>query len=293
MTYDGTVYIAISGAEIEYPDARDSIQLIQRREGDSMLSFARATKGYESRQQHIENFLASEHDFILFLDSDQYFPRHTLERLRSHGLPFVSGFYPRRRFDFVAPVWYEPFDGTFPLRNWTAQLEADMLYEIGASGWGCVLVHRDVILGVRALLKGEWEVLEDDMDVMPYDLPAIMNAIRGLRFAVDHANEIIKEGMVRKSLEALEREIVPLTGYKGEIVGSDIRFAVFAKMAGFQLYGDTGVDARHFVNYPMGLSDFQRHRAAAGTRYTDAVEEAFRAEAERYQASQKKVTGNE
>src|SRR5574343_690465 len=95
------VYIAISGSEIEYPDARDSIQLIERREGDSHLNFIRATKGYESRQAHITNFLETDFDYILFLDADHVFPRHTLERLRSHGLPFVSGFYVRRRYDLV------------------------------------------------------------------------------------------------------------------------------------------------------------------------------------------------
>jgi hypothetical protein len=274
--YEGTVYIAVSEGEFEYPYARDSIHAIERRDGDSLITFARATKGYESRQKHITNFLDSEHDFILFLDGDQFFPRHTLERLRSHGAPFVSGFYPRRRFDFVAPVWYEPYNGQLPLRPWSAELEADTVYEIGASGWGCVLVHKDVVLAVRSLLKGEWEVLEDDMDILPYDLPRIMKALRGLRSleyipaweTQRRANEF------EEHLSTLEREIVPFTCVK-EPTGSDVRFAIFAKMAGFQLYGDTGVDARHFTNYPIGLGDYQRYKAASGNRLAEMAEEAY------------------
>jgi hypothetical protein len=277
------VYIAISGNEIEYTDARDSIQLIQRRDGDSLLNFARATKGYESRQQHIDNFLDTDFDYILFLDGDQVFPRHTLERLRLHGLPFVSGFYPRRRYDVIAPVWYEPYTGELPLKPWTAPLEPDRVYQIGASGWGCILVHRDVILGVRRLLKGEWEVLEDDMDVMPYDLAAIMGAIRGLRAAVQgRANEI------ESHVATLEREIVPFS-YSKQPVGSDIRFAVFAHLAGYPLYGDTGVDARHVVNYPLGLGDYARYHAANGERFTEQVNSGYDHERAEYAAERARV----
>lgn len=278
------VYIAISGSEIEYPDARDSIQLIQRREGDSHLNFIRATKGYESRQAHITNFLETDFDYILFLDADHVFPRHTLERLRSHGLPFVSGFYVRRRYDLVAPVWYEPYRGVLPLTIWSAPVEPDSLYEIGASGWGCLLVHRDVITAVRSVCKGEWEVLEDDMDIMPYDLREILGAIRGLRKAVNMSTGIMSE--LEKHVATLEREIAPLSYVKNP-TGSDVRFAVFAKMAGYQLIGDTGVNARHIVDYPIGLGDYQRYLAATPGKLEGEIKERTAEERAQFEAARR------
>lgn len=292
MTKD-TVYIAISGAEIEYPSARDSIQLIVTRPGDSSLNFVRSTKGYESRQLHINNFLQTKHDYILFLDADQVFPQNTLERLRSHGLPLVSGFYTRRRYDVIAPVWYEPFTGKLPLTIWHKPLEPDKLYEIGASGWGCLLVHRDVIVSVKEFCKGEWVVLEDDMDVLPYDLAKIMAAIRGLR-----ALEYIPSWEIERKLNEFERhlhtletEIVPF-GCSKEPVGSDIRFGVFAKMVGYQMHGDTGVNARHIVDYPLGLGDYARYVAANGDVLSERVMKSVSDEATQYAAAREAVMRN-
>lgn len=284
------VYIAISGSEMEYPDARDSIQLIQRREGDSHLNFIRATKGYESRQAHITKFMETDFDYILFLDADHVFPRHTLERLRSHGLPFVSGFYVRRRYDLVAPVWYEPYKGVLPLAIWSAQVEPDGLYEIGASGWGCLLVHRDVITAVRSVCKGEWEVLEDDMDIMPYDLRVVLGSIRGLRRWVNTPAEHRTTEDAEAHVAALEREIVPLSYVKNP-TGSDVRFAVFAKMAGYQLIGDAGVNARHIVDYPIGLGDYQRYLAATPGKLEGEIKERTAEERAQFEAAREAAGG--
>ena len=179
--YDGTAYICTVGSDFEIGPCRDSIAGLVRRQGDAPPVYGRGTKGYEGRQQHINKFLDGPHDFIFMMDSDQTFPANSLERLRSHKLPFVSGFYMRRSHTAIAPVWFKPWSGKWPLEPWTDPLEPGRLYEIGASGWGCTLMHRDVVLAVRELLKGEGDVLEDDMDVWPYDLAVIMEAIRGLR----------------------------------------------------------------------------------------------------------------
>ena len=178
--YTGSAYIGIVGSDGEFGPCRDSIESIARRPGDSPLHFMRATKGYEARQRHINNFIEGKHDFILLLDQDQTFPPDTLERLRGHKLPYVSGFYMRRNLRTIAPVWYRPSRGKWPMEPWVGTVKGGQLHPLGASGWGCILVHRDVIMGVRELLKGEWEVLEDDMDIYPYDLKRLLDAINGL-----------------------------------------------------------------------------------------------------------------
>jgi len=246
--YEGTVYLGAVGSGIEHAICRDSIQRIEMRQGDTGVHFIRATKGYEARQSHINIFLQGGHDFILLLDSDMTFEPDTLEKLRSHKKPYVSGLYMRRNWQKLGTVWYRPFTGSFPFEPWVGKV-SDGLHEIGASGWGCILIHRDVILAVRELLKGEWEVLEDDMDIMPYDIRQIMRAINGLN-KLCKKTEKIDTIEVKAYVDVLRAEIVPLRCDRG-MVGSDIRFPFFAQLAGYQLLGDGSVRPGHVVDFPL------------------------------------------
>lgn len=254
--YTGTAYIGVVGPELDYAICRDSIEMLSLRHGDSAPVFARGTKGYESRQTHLNKFIESKHDFLLLLDADMVFAADTLERLRSHRLPYVSGLYMRRDYNPIAPIWYKPFTGQWPIEPWFAAIEKGKLHKIGASGWGCILVHREVVLAVRALLYGEWEVLEDDMDIWPYDLTQVMGAINGLRALVDGKPVM---STLMPALEAhtatLQRQIRPLRADRDQI-GSDLRFPFFALQAGYQLMGDPDVRPSHMLNYPLNPNDY-------------------------------------
>jgi hypothetical protein len=253
--YEGSVYIGTAGSDLEYGICHDSIMNIQLRTGDGPVRFGRATKGYECRQLHINKFMESHHDFALLLDHDMIFPQDALERLRSHKLPFVSGLYMRRRYNPIAPVWFEDHKGGFPMKPYFGTEKG--LVKIGASGWGCMLIHRDVITGTRNLLKGECDIIEDDMDVWPYDLSVMMECINGLQNLVLEAP---KRSTLMPALkhyaDMLRDEFRPLRGVN-DVVGSDIRYPFYAKRAGFQLYGDTEVRCDHVLNYPLAPSDFE------------------------------------
>lgn len=215
--YTGSAYIGVVGPDDIPVQAVLSIINIQRRDGDSFPRFMMATKGYEARQNHINAFLESDHDYLLLLDHDMIFEPDTLERLRSHERPYVSGLYMRRRFAPMFSVWFEPFDGVWPLMPFTDDPERGRLHELGASGWGCILLHRDMIEAVRPSLCGEQEVLEDDMDVWP--------------------------------------DGTPCRGTKDQI-GSDIRYPVLCKRAGWSLWGDPDVRPKHLVQYPLSPDDY-------------------------------------
>jgi hypothetical protein len=106
--YTGTAYIGVVGGDLEYGICRDSIEKILRQPDDAAPRFVRATKGYEARQMHLNSFIESKHDFLLMLDHDMVFMRDTLIKLRSHGLPYVTGAYMRRQYEPVmAPVWFD------------------------------------------------------------------------------------------------------------------------------------------------------------------------------------------
>jgi len=246
--YEGTVYIAAVGSNAEIGECRDSIGKIQIRQGDTGPHFGRATKGYDARQKHINMFIESGQAFILLLDSDMYFSPDTLERLRSHKLPYVSGLYMRRHWRTLAPVWYRKFPGKWPMEPWVGTIATDKLHEIGASGWGCVLIHRDVILETRKVLKGEPEVIEDDMDIYPYDINQVMRAINGLDKLT--TGKEVDPLLIKAYTDVLKEEFIPLRCDRG-VVGSDIRFPFFALQAGFQLMGDPLVKPGHNVYFPL------------------------------------------
>lgn len=216
--YTGSVYTGVVGPDTIPVQAMISIMNLKRRDGDAAPKFQIATKGYEARQKCINEFMESEHDFILLLDHDMIFDADTLERLRSHELPYVSGLYMRRRFAPMFSVWFEPFDGQWPLMPFTDDPARDTLHELGASGWGCILMHRDMIEAVRPFLGGEQEVIEDDMDTWP----ATGELLRGTK----------------------------------DVIGSDIRYPIFAKQAGFTLWGDPDVRPKHIVQYPLSPDDY-------------------------------------
>lgn len=229
-SYDGTCYIGVVGPDSIPTLAVISIMNIKRREGDGVPEFRMGTKGYETRQMCIDRFMASKHDFLLLLDHDMIFAPDTLERLRSHRLPYVSGLYMRRRHNPILPVWFQPYDGSFPFRRFTAVPERGRLHPIGASGWGCILIHREVIEKTRQILRGEPDVIEDDMDVWPYDLDEVL---------------------------AGREQLQPLRTRKDAIVGSDVRYPFYAYHAGFQLYGDPDVRPAHILDYPLTPDDYE------------------------------------
>ena len=256
--YEGTCYIGVVGPDKEYGTCRDSIQAIQRRNGDGGPVFIRATKGYEARQLHLNKFMDSQHVYMLLLDHDMIFEKDTLERLRSHGLPYVSGLYMRRRFNPIAPIWfYNNPKGLFPMEPYLDVPEPGKLVKIGASGWGCVLLHRAVIDGIQDVLKGENEIIEDDMDIWPYDLDRVMGAIEGLGELVNTQppTRTLRPALAQH-VGTLQAEIRPLRGVH-DVIGSDIRFPFYAKAAGFQLWGDPDVQAHHILHYPLKPSDYE------------------------------------
>ena len=255
--YTGSVYIGVVGGEVEIGECRDSIDAIRRRQGD-VLRRNRGTKGFESRGMHYKLWHEeTKQDFLCLLDHDMTFQPDTLERLRNHKLPYVSGYYLRRDYAPISPVWYEYGPKhKWPMVPWTKEPERGKLHKLGASGWGCVLLHRDVADAVKPLLKGEAPIIEDDMDVWPYDLERAMSAIYGLGELV---NEKPPARMLRAALEqyeaALREEIRPLRGIKTN-VGSDLRYPFFAREAGFVLMGDPDVRPGHMVNYPLNPDDY-------------------------------------
>jgi len=283
--YQGSCYIGVVGSETENGQCRDSIAAIQKRRYDEGPYFIRATKGYEARQTHLNKWYeGTKRPFMLLLDHDMIFPPNTLEQLRTHGLPYISGWYPRRLVPTL-PVWFDNGEpGVMPMRPMTAIPEDRALYPIGASGWGCILIHRDVVTATRKLLKGEPDIIEDDMDIYPYNLGKLLQARKAIIDSL--SGKPITQKRAARALETIVNEIRPLRGVK-DSVGSDIRFPFYAKLAGFQLWGDSGVRCHHMVNYPIKWEDYTMQSGIQIRNTNIAIQKDNQKEAERLRKATK------
>lgn len=231
-----STYIGIVGPTTISVNAVLSIGNILRQPEDSSPRFTQATKGYEGRQLHINRFLdETDHSHILLLDHDMIFPEDTLERLRAHEVDFVSGYYLRRRIAPMVSVWYEEFDGNYPMMPYMNLPPKDQLVPLGGSGWGCSLMSRKMLEDIRENhLHGQWEICEVPMNVWP----------DGSSCRPGNLNPI----------------------------GSDLRFPMIALRAGYQLWGDANVAPTHEITYQLSLSDIEQTPAEILQKWRTMVE---------------------
>lgn len=110
---------------------------------------------YTSRDQIAKKALLDEADLIMWFDSDMVFNPDTLIRmlkLIDEGNDMVTGIYYRRTPPF-SPVAFKTMDlnedGT--AFDWTEFDEIpDGLFEVGACGFGCVLMKTEIFVAVFA-----------------------------------------------------------------------------------------------------------------------------------------------
>jgi hypothetical protein len=229
--YRGTAYLSVATPGTVVGAAKQSINHLRRRPGDSTINWYEHTKGMDAREDAVKDFLASRHDWILFMDGDMLLPDYALERLRSHGFACVSGHYMRRTYNPPIPIWYEDdrqdgWEYIWPMMPFRQKPAKGRLYRLGATGFGCWLIHREVIEAVKPMLCGERVVWEDHMAFWP--MP-------------------VKEKAAGKKLRPLRLDY--------ETVGADLRLSFFIRVAGYTIWGDPAVDCGHYIDYPLTLMD--------------------------------------
>ena len=110
---------------------------------------------YTSRDQIAKKALLDEADLIMWFDSDMVFAPDTMHRLLKHiddGADMVTGIYYRRTQPF-SPVAFKTMelneDGNG--FTWTEFDEIpDEPFEVGACGFGCVLMKTEIFVSVFA-----------------------------------------------------------------------------------------------------------------------------------------------
>ncbi len=90
----------------------------------------------------LENFLKTDSEYALFIDSDMILPPNTLEELLSHDKDVISALYLRK-----APPYYPVCMKSIGEEKYEiiTQLPESSEFEVDATGLGCFLVKREVI----------------------------------------------------------------------------------------------------------------------------------------------------
>lgn len=188
----------------------------------------------------VENFLATDAEYLAFIDSDATWAPEALARLMGHGLPMVTGCIYKRG---LPPV---PTFGQYMGRNG----DGDHTYNFG---WSIEKILETVAAhGITDETKNA------------ICLPPALNDVQeiggcGLHFC-----------MIRRDVvEAVEKpwfEKVDVTG-----AGEDFYFCRKVKAAGFPIYADFSVHTGHIVGpgFDYGVRELLQFTRMYGDEYWD------------------------
>ena len=109
---------------------------------------------YTARNDLATLAIQKDMDYVFWLDSDMVFDPDVLERmmktLQDNDLDILTGLYFRRVFPF-SPVLFDKMEIEGDIADWTEFQEIpEGLFEVGACGFGCVLMKTDVFFDVQS-----------------------------------------------------------------------------------------------------------------------------------------------
>lgn len=122
--------------------------------GECALMMKTGALIYTSRDAMATEAIKNEFDYVMWFDSDMVFPADTLVRLmntlKEKDLDILSGLY-FRRIPPYSPVLFDKLEINGEECDWTEFKKIpDGLFEIGACGFGCVLMKTDVFFDVQS-----------------------------------------------------------------------------------------------------------------------------------------------
>ena len=121
--------------------------------GECQIAFQIGSLIYTSRDDLARYAMKEGFDYVLWLDSDMVFPEDFHERmlktLTENNLDILSGIYYKRKPPY-SPVIFDKMQlkGKIWDYSWLEDVP-DSLFEVGACGFGCVLLKTEVLLSVQ------------------------------------------------------------------------------------------------------------------------------------------------
>lgn len=121
--------------------------------GECQIAFQIGSLIYTSRDDLARYAMKEGFDYVLWLDSDMIFPEDFHERmfktLTENNLDILSGIYYKRKPPY-SPVIFDKMQlkGKIWDYSWLEDVP-DSLFEVGACGFGCVLLKAEVLMSVQ------------------------------------------------------------------------------------------------------------------------------------------------
>lgn len=132
-----------------------SLAMLQK-EGECAIVFEIGSLVYTSRNKIGSKAIELGADYVFWLDSDMTFAPDTLvnmmKTLREKKLDILSGLYFRRAHPFSPVLFDELTINENAECKWTEfkDIPKEGLFEVGACGFGCVLMGTDVLMSVQS-----------------------------------------------------------------------------------------------------------------------------------------------
>lgn len=148
------VFIAVPSMDYVAAGFAQSLATLNKPAGECAISFVCGSLIYDARNKLAAQAIKMEADYVMWFDSDMVFQGDTLLRLlktmEEQDADIVSGLYFRRSSPYT-PVAFQTFDIVNNESVWTNyEGELSGVHEVGAVGFGCVLMKSDVIFEVYA-----------------------------------------------------------------------------------------------------------------------------------------------
>ena len=125
-----------------------------RKVDECTLAMKSGSLVYTARNDLATLAISMEADYVLWLDSDMVFDPDLLERMmktaKENDIDILTGLYFRRVQPF-SPVLFDKIEIEDDVCEWSEFREIpEGLFEVGACGFGCVLMKTDVFFDVQS-----------------------------------------------------------------------------------------------------------------------------------------------
>lgn len=211
-----------------------------------------------ARNLIVDEFLKTDSEWLMWIDSDTLVPAGAVERLLAHGKTMVSGLYYGKNPPHP-PIAYTKYNGAFRPLDQSTRWEKGEIIPVDSAGMGCCLTHRSVF--------------EDIINnFTPLQLPgggvylAHNNDILGGIETTDGPHSHEHDGKVYKGQLRLRVRKPSLANLRfpffmiDHLRTEDIYFFELAERVGHKLFLDTSIECGHLRAVPFTGADYRAER---------------------------------
>lgn len=205
-----------------------------------------------------EGFMASDADWLFFMDDDTVMPKHTISKLLNLGRDFVAGLYYTRnvRQNLIIPLMYMRDENG--LYRAIENYPRGALIPVDAVGMGCTLIHKSVF---EKIMDAHTVVQRPNGSLMAVPTDNIEGE---LKEPDEYIDGTIIDGIYHMPVYKPMGSNRPWPFFAMEYGRTeDMHFCELAANVGIQPYIDTTIVCDHMKLGPINEETFSKYRQEA------------------------------